>query len=264
MSVFTDVINNLMQNRFAAGNGPLIGDIDFWVAMVTQLETGVTPIGAAGGDLGGNYPNPTVVGLQTYPVDPTAPLAGELLTFNGLKWIAEPNASAFHPGYQTNRYYTIFPSGGNNLATFGTDAMRFCPIYISKTTTLKNLAIEIRSAIAGTLRLGIYDNLNGKPNNLLLDAGTVSTAVAQVVTTPINLVLNPGWYFLAAAPAQNTSVTTPEVDRQAPFIGQDVTTGFGFDNNIKVVGNFSGALPNPAGVIAYENNVGFPLIAWSP
>jgi hypothetical protein len=43
----------------------------------------VTPTSAAGGDLGGNYPNPTVVGIQNQPVSAMAPTTSQVLVFNG-------------------------------------------------------------------------------------------------------------------------------------------------------------------------------------
>ena len=43
-------------------------------------------ISAAGGDLSGSYPDPTVAKLQGYPVSSAAPSVGQVLKWNGSAW----------------------------------------------------------------------------------------------------------------------------------------------------------------------------------
>jgi len=84
------------------------------------------------------------------------------------------------------------------------------PIYISKTTTFDRIALHTQADFIGstTVRMGIYNDSDGLPTTVLLDAGTVSPSATNTnYQITISQSLSPGLYWLALC-QQGTAATT--------------------------------------------------------
>ncbi|MGE7778300.1 beta strand repeat-containing protein [Chitinophaga sp. NPDC101104] len=138
------------------------------------IPTSLPPNGAAGGDLGGNYPNPIVAKIQAIPVSNTAPVAGQVLKYDGVNWI--PSADNAGGGGLTlpyaaveNNAATLFSitnngdgtsvEGVNNTSTSNITAMR----GIVTSASPGGFSAGVRGINNGTggLGIGVYGSQNG-------------------------------------------------------------------------------------------------------
>ena len=97
----------------------------------------------------------------------------------------------------------------------------YTPIYIPVSTTFDRIGIATSSGFLGTssVRLGIYNNTDGRPSTVVLDAGTVApTASSSVYQITISQTLAAGLYWLAFC--QQTAPST------ASYLGTGSSGGF--------------------------------------
>jgi hypothetical protein len=85
-------------------------------------------------------------------------------------------------------------------------AVTYQPIWIGRTVTVDRIACRsiVTSSVVGTQngRLGIYNDSNGKPGTLKIDAGGFTfTSATGTATHSINITqsLDAGWYWLACS-----------------------------------------------------------------
>jgi hypothetical protein len=127
----------------------------------------------------------------------------------------------------TGRYYKTPHASTSNL-NINNQTAYYTPFYVPETTTLDRIAVLTGPTYSGTatVRLGIYNNTNGQPSTVVLDAGTI-TATASNTTYEITISqsLNTGFYWLilcqqGTAPATaNYSGNAAGTNQSNAFIG---------------------------------------------
>ena len=100
-------------------------------------------------------------------------------------------------GFGVARYYSQPNASASANAGIIANTLLAVLFVASKTKTFDRIGINVATAVAGNIRLGLYNMANGYPTTLLLDAGTVSTATTGVKEIVISQNLNAGLYALA-------------------------------------------------------------------
>jgi hypothetical protein len=140
-------------------------------------------------------------------------------------------------GVTAPRYYTT-PNTGTALtnSTIVVNTLYALPLIIENAVTIDQLLINVTTAGASSsVRVGIYDDNNNAPDQLVVDGGAITTATTGVKTyaTGLPISIPPGLYWVVCV----CNATAPvlrgfNVTGLIPILGADVTLpttqGFGY------------------------------------
>lgn len=109
----------------------------------------------------------------------------------------------------------------------------YIPIFVTKTITFIRIGIYVDTGSAGTCDLRVFSWLNGLPNSLILNAGTVNTAATGYKEITISLTLTRGYYFLAARFTGTPTVSGPSTASAVfPPVPGFISAGTGYNPSV--------------------------------
>lgn len=164
--------------------------------------------------------------------------------FIGMVGVSEP-ANANHPGVVKDLYYRPLGVGALTTVAAVADTIYACLVRVVPGTTYTRMVAECTAGATGSLRIGLYKNLNGQPGALVLDSGSIAVTAA-VLSSTVTFIPDEELYWLSvlfsAAPTMRAA--QPNAAIVTPLLGAATTTA---DREHYTKAHAFAALPDPFG-----------------
>jgi len=187
---------------------------------------------------------------------PTSGSTGQVLAKNSgtnydVAWVSPAQGYPPLPTGTAAYFKSPFPNSTGTTGSFTQNQLYYCPVYISNTITVDRLSIACTSfTTTASIRCGIYTDLVGQPNSLVVDGGAISVTAPGNIASTVSITLNPGWYWLASV-IQTTGSATVVTNQASPNYGHiragstaPITTGGYYPYTYQT--GITGALPATA------------------
>jgi hypothetical protein len=176
------------------------------------------------------------------------------------------------PGFGSSQYYPptipFYTVSTTKQSTSG--RLYAMPFYCPNTKSFTGISIEQTSATTGNVRMGVYNDSNGYPSSLKVDAGAVAFPGSTGIRTGTATIALTGglWYWLAAVFDTNTMQYVGPSDGDSSFnfaMSSDhgihttaATFNTGNITSVFYASQAYGALPDPfPSFTAYNGNAPF-------
>jgi len=135
------------------------------------------PTGAAGGDLSGSYPNPSVAKLQSVAVSAATPTSGNFLKYNGTQWLGSVIDTSDVSGLSAALATYLTTSAFNTAVGSGNCAAHQTPYWNSVSSSFQCQAINISLAgdVSGPIASVTVNKIKG------VDVDTTGLTSGQVL-----------------------------------------------------------------------------------